>query len=460
MGEAAALSSVSRSRRIPVSFLTGCGGVSRDRAPTQGFSSPFTESVYVAEPIRCHTFDNGLALVAEPMPWLESAAFTFLVPAGCVHDPLGRGGLSSFTCEMALRGAGPRDSRRFVQDLDNLGVERSESISDAHTSFSGATLAENLGPALEIFADVLRRPHLPAEELEAGRQLMIQELRSVEDEPSHKVMVELRRRHYREPWGRPSHGELAALETTTREEIAAHFQRYYRPNGCILGVAGRLDWPRLKDAVGRLLGDWEPRPAAESPEAVAPGRCDHLDHESNQTQIGISYPSVPYRDPDYFRAWSAVGVLSGGSSARLFTEVREKRGLCYSIYATYHSLRDQGGVFCYAGTGADRAQETLDVTLRELTRLARGIEAAELGRLKARIKSALIMQQESSSSRSSSIARDWYHLGRARTLDELGRLVDELTAAGINAYLAEHPPREFTIVTLGPRKLEVSGGVL
>jgi predicted Zn-dependent peptidase len=123
-------------------------------------------------------------------------------------------------------------------------------------------------------------------------------------------------------------------------------------------------------------------------------------------------------------------------------------------------VRDHGGVFCYAGTSAERAQETLDVTLGELVRLAQGVEEQELHRLKARIKSALIMQQESSSARSGSIARDWYHLGRVRTLDELGRLVDGLSCQSINAYLAEHPPADFVVVTLGPRELEVRLGVL
>src|SRR3989304_6112539 len=112
---------------------------------------------------------------------LQSAAFTFLVPAGCVQDPIDLNGLSSFTCEMSLRGAGPRDSRQFILDLDNLGVEGSESVSNAHTSYSGATLAENLPEALTIYADVLRRPHLPEDQLEAGRLAMIQELRAVED---------------------------------------------------------------------------------------------------------------------------------------------------------------------------------------------------------------------------------------------------------------------------------------
>jgi predicted Zn-dependent peptidase len=413
----------------------------------------------VKKPIFSHTYSNGLVLLAEPMSWLQSAAFTFLTPTGCVHDPIDRAGLSGFTCEMALRGAGPRDSRQFILDLDNLGVERSESVSNAHTSYSGATLADNLPQALAIYADVLRRPHLPEDQIEASRLAMIQELRAVEDEPSQKVMIELRRRHYPEPWGRPIQGELPALEATTAGDIRGQFERYYRPNGTILGVAGRLEWPRLKDLVGELLGDWQPGESDGIEESPAPGRYQHIHHDSQQTQIGIAYDSVPYRDPDYFQAWGAVGVLSGGMSARLFTEVRERRGLCYSVYATQHTLQHRGAVFCYAGTGAERAQQTLDVTLAELTRLALGIEENEIERLKARIKSALVMQQESSSARSVSLCRDWYHLGRVRTLEEVGQLIDGLSSQSINAYLSEHPPEKFTIVTLGSHALETCNGV-
>ena len=366
----------------------------------------------MSEPILSHAFPNGLLLVAEPMQWLQSAAFTFLAPAGCVHDPSGRGGLSSFACEMALRGSGPRDSRQFILDLDNLGVEHSESVSSAHASYSGATLAENLPKALAIYADLLRRPHLPDEQLEACRQVVLQDLRAVEDEPADKVMIELRRRHYPHPWGRPSQGELESLESITLADIRPFFQQHYVPGGTILGVAGRVDWEPLRDLVGRLLGDWAPQPAATVVEQPPTEKYHHFPFDSKQTQIGIAYQSVPYRHPDYFQAWGAVGVLSSGMSARLFTEVRERRGLCYSVYASYHTLRDRGGVFCYAGSTAERAQETLDVTLGELRRLGRGIEDHELDRLKARIKSALVMQQESSSARSTSVARDWYHLGR------------------------------------------------
>jgi predicted Zn-dependent peptidase len=133
--------------------------------------------------------------------------------------------------------------------------------------------------------------------------------------------------------------------------------------------------------------------------------------------------------------------------------------LCYSVFATLNSLRDQGRILCYAGTTVERAQETLDVTLAELIRLGEGISEAELDRCKARAKSSLIMQQESSSSRASAIARDWYHLGHIETLDEISAKIDALTVAALLEHIARHPARDFTILTLGPAPLEVHLGV-
>ena len=402
-----------------------------------------------------HTFDNGLVLVAESMPSLESAALSILVPAGCANDPVDRLGMSTMVCEMTLRGAGSRDNRQFVEELENLGVQRAESVSASHVSLSAATLASNLPAALSIYADLLLRPQLPAEQLEASRLVAIQELRAIEDDPAHKVMLETRRRHYPEPWGRPSEGELSGLEAIGIDDVRETFRQFYRPNGTILGVAGNIDWPSLLDLVGNLLGGWTTTDAPLPKTGNRGAKLEHLSHESNQTQIGIAYSSVPFNHPDYIQASGAVGVLSGGMSARLFTEVREKRGLCYSVFASYNSLRDRACVMCYAGTTAERAQETLDVTLGEIKRLAKGIEPHELDRLKARVKSGLIMQQESSSARAGSIAREWYHLGRVRSMQEIGRLVESLSCESLGRYLSANPPGDFTIVTLGPQPLEM-----
>ena len=402
-----------------------------------------------------HKFGNGLTLVAEKMRGVRSAAFTLLLPAGAAFDPPQRGGLSAMLVDLIFRGAGPRDSRQVTTDLDNLGTQHGEGVESVHTSHFAATLATNLVPALEIYADVIRRPRLPAAEVDAVRALALQELQALEDEPRQKIFVELRQRHYPYPFGRPTVGLREVLESATHEELAAHHARVSRPNGAILGIAGDIDWPQLRDAVDRLFGDWPPGETIALAAGPRGRKIDHIEQEAAQTQIGIAYNTVPYRDPEYFTAQGAVTVLSGGSSSRLFTEVREKRGLCYAVYASYHSLRDIGSVVCYAGTTNERAQETLDVTLAEIHRLAGSIDSAEVARAQAGLKASLIMQGESSSARSASVAADWYHLGRVRTLSEMQAAIDALSPRSIMEHLERHEPRDFTIVTLGPKSLNV-----
>ncbi len=404
-------------------------------------------------------FDNGLIVLGIDMPWLSSAAFAIAVPCGAAVDPVDGSGLSHMVCEMVLRGAGKYDNRGFVTALENLGVEWDDTVAAAHTYFSGACVADRLPQALEIFADVLRRPRFDPAELEPARAGILQEIQAIEDEPGDKVMRALRRRFFPFPWGRHALGEREVVENATLDDIVGQFERHYRPNGCLIGIAGKFDWDDVCKHIERLLGDWAPREASTIEDSPAEGGVLHIPYDSHQTHIAVAYPSVPYNHRDYFLARGAVGALSGGMSARLFTEIREKRGLCYSVGASYRSLKHTAGVFCYAGTTADRAQQTLDVLLAELKRLAEGIRPEELQRLKARVKSGLVMQQESSSSRAGNLIHDYYHLGHTRTLDELAALIDGLTHDAINDYLRRNPPGDFTIVTVGPEPLEVSGGV-
>ena len=402
-----------------------------------------------------HQLSNGMVLVGEPTEGVQSAALTLMTPCGYSVDPPERLGLSSLLCDMVLRGAGDRDSRALINDLEILGIERGESVGSSQTSFSAATVASNLCEALAIYADIVRRPHIPQEQIAAGRQVCWQEISGMEDEPSQRLMVELRRRAYPQPWGRPSFGTAEGIENCDWDDAQRHFAQCYRPNGCILGVAGLFDWNQLVEQVETHFGDWQAVDAAPVVESGADRSAPHVQHDSNQCHVGIAFPSVPYRDPDYMRAWSAVGVLSSGMSSRLFTEVREKRGLCYTVNASLQTQLERARVLCYAGTTAERAQETLDVTFAELIRLREGVESAELDRLKARIKSGMIMQQESTSARSGAIARDWYHLGRVRPLEEVSQLVDALSSDDINEFLTDHPPADFTFATLGPSALEL-----
>lgn len=405
-------------------------------------------------PIQTTQLANGLTLLVETLPDVQSAAFSLLIPAGSASEPEGGNGTAAALCDWMFRGAGTRTHRELSAATDGLGLQSNESVTSSHLTFQAACLAGNLRPALTLYADIVRRPLFPEDEFEATLQGIAQSLLAIEDEPRQKVMVELTRRCFPRPWNRPPDGTLEELDAVTPEAVREHFHRSVSPRGTILAVAGNVSWEDVSQTVRQVFGDWEP--AAETPTIVmqpAVIKSDHLSQESTQTQIGVAYRAVPYRHPDYYAAWAAVSVLSGGMSSRLFTEVREKRGLCYSVYATLSSLRDAGFVLCYAGTTNERAAETLDVLLGELKRLQDGIGPDELKRCQARAKSALIMSQESTSARAASMARDWYHLGRVVTLDEVREKIEALTPQRVVDYVHRHPAANFTVMTIGPEAI-------
>jgi predicted Zn-dependent peptidase len=357
-------------------------------------------------------FDNGLVLLGEHMPWLRSAAFSFLLPAGTCFEPDGLDGLSGLCSEMVQRGCGDLDSRAFLERLDELGVERGSSITTSHSSFSCAMPAEVLHPVLGLYFDLVRRPHLPADQLSDARQLCLQELRALEDEPSHRCFSELKKFRYPLPFGRISQGSKAGLERIDNASVESFFAENYKPAGSILAVAGNFQWDAVCAEVERQLADWHGTPEIQLPELHSNYGSMHVDHSTNQTHLALAYDCASYESPEYYEARALVGVLSDGMSSRLFSEVREKRGLVYSVFATCFSMAGQGSVMCYAGTTTNRAEETLQVLLETVHSLGEGITGDELERLKNRIKSSLVFEQESSAARSSQIASDWFYLGR------------------------------------------------
>lgn len=401
-----------------------------------------------------HTFANGLTLLAERMDHVRSTTMYLLVPAGYSNDPPDRLGTATLLCEMLVRGAGDRDSKQLALDLDNLGADRSEAVGPFNLVLSAGTLGRSLPAVLDIYADIVRRPHLPGDELEPCQELVLQDIQGLEDSPQEKVVLELKRRYYPTPLNRDKYGTPEGVQAVTPDSLTSYYRRHFRPNGAILSVAGNIDWPRLKEQVERLFGDWTGETFAPAKPGPHVPESAHLEKDTQQTHIALAFPSASFTDPDYYAARGAVGVLSGGMSARLFTEVREKRGLCYSVYATHDTVRDRGTVFCYAGTRSEKAQQTLDVTIAELRRLREGIAIDEVDRVKAGLKSSLVMQQESTAARASSMASDWFYLNRVRTFDEINTSVNALTPESILAYLDRFPVKEITVVTLGPEPLQ------
>jgi predicted Zn-dependent peptidase len=398
---------------------------------------------------------NGMVLLGEPMAGVESVAFDFMLPAGASWMPPHSCGAANIISEWIFRGAGPRDSRKLGDAMDGLGLHRSTSIGSSHLYIGAALESSNLAQALALYGDIILDSHLSDEQFEPARQLIIEEVRGLEDEPRQKVMVELRKRFYPEPLGRSTMGELDDLQGLTAAKIRELAGSYLNVPQAIFSVAGKYDF----DAVCRQLESvFGPRRGGPLNPLVVGSRgpaCTHIPNEGAQVHIGLMTRTARFIDKEYYDARTAASVLSGGMSARLFTEVREKRGLCYAIGAKYHSLKEAAGISCYAGTAPEKAQETLDVVIGEFRRLSQGISEEELERAKVGLKSSLIMQSESSSSRSGSIGSDYYLLGRVRTLDEIKEKIEACTVDSVLGFLRANPFDDFTVVTIGPREVRV-----
>jgi predicted Zn-dependent peptidase len=401
-------------------------------------------------------FANGLTLVAEPISDVASSAITISLPAGVRFDPEGCGGSAAVLTEWCLRGAGGRDTRGLNDALDALGCQHHESVSSRHMVFSATQLGRNLPAVLEIFSDILRRPMLGDETFAPCRDLVRQDLDALQDEPAKKAMMQLRENYYPHPLGQGIYGTPETLANLTPEGLRAHAAGCMAPDGAIVSVAGNFEWDNLRNLVAEHLGDWSTR-APDTGQTKAPRRgITHISKDSAQTHIAMAHATVTLSDEQYYPARLATTVLSGGMSSRLFTEVREKRGLVYHVSTSYHSLKDHAGMFTYAGAAPAKAQETLEVTVGELRRLADDVTEAELAKAKTQLKSSLVMQGESTGARSGAISSDCYHLGRLRSLTEISQAIDAVSVDEVKDHLKQWPARDFVMLSVGPEPLDTS----
>ncbi len=399
--------------------------------------------------IAVEKLSNGLTLLVEEIP------HELLIPGGIVMDDDAKVGASLILMELCTRGAGEYNSRALSQAFEEKGIRHGEGAEMERYSLRGALLAENLGRALELISLIVQQPSLPEAEIENIRSVLLQDILSLKDNPSQRAMVELAKRYYPMPYGRPSLGTEEGLRATDIGQLRNLWQEEFRPEGAVLSVAGKISTAQVREIAERCFGGWKGRAKERVPFGeITPHQSYHIQEESAQVQIVMAYPSAPFADSTYYDAKLVAGILSGGMFGRLFIEVREKRGLCYSVNARHSSSDKYGTVSVYAGTTTERAQETMDVIVTELRRLSGTISEEELARAKANLGAALVIGEESTSSRASSNASDWWICGRIRSLDEIQAGIERVSLDSIETYLTKYPANIFTTLTLGGRELQ------
>ena len=402
-----------------------------------------------------HVLKNGMVLLGEPMEAVGSVAFDFMLPAGAALLPDGCCGAGGVIAEWIFRGAGDRNSRQLGDALDGLGLARSRSVGSSNITVGSALEAGNFAQALDLYADIILKPSLEDDQFELARQLAVDGVLSLDDEPRQKVMIKLREQFYPSPLGRSSVGDIAQLKALTTEKAKQIIKNNFDLSQTIFSVAGKYDFDAVCQQIEKLFETEQQKNAGQVTIGSKAGKYTHLDNDGAQVHIGLMTETVKPTDEDYYNARVAVSVLSGGMSARLFTKVREERGLCYAIGARYHCLKEAAGIMCYAGTTPDKAQETLDVIIQQFNELGDGISEEEIQRAKVGLQSSLILSSESSSSRAGSIAGDYYMLGRVRSLDEIKEKIDQTSVDSVLGFLRSNKFKDFTVVTIGPKQVTV-----
>jgi predicted Zn-dependent peptidase len=233
-----------------------------------------------------HTLSNGLSVVAEKMPGVRSAAMALLVPCGASADPHDRLGTANVLAELVMRGAGDRDSKQLTDHLDTLGLQRSSSAAVLYTRFGAAAMAANVLQGLDAYADLVRRARLPENDFEPARDLALQSLSGIDDDPRQKLMIKLREIHWPWPFGRNPMGDKTSLQALTLPDVQRSYQTRYTPAGAIFAIAGDIDLHDIRARAERLFGDWQPtQPVA--PQNQQTQRRYHFEQQTTeQTHIG------------------------------------------------------------------------------------------------------------------------------------------------------------------------------
>ena len=404
-------------------------------------------------PVQIERLENGLTLAVEEQPWNPGVAMQLLQPVGATSDPVGLEGASNLIDSWLWKGAGDKDARAFAEALDDLGARRGSAAGLEYATYAASFLASHLEPVLELHADLLMRPMFPDESLEPVRQVALQELAALEDQPQRKMFAALRKAVFKSPHGRNPAGTLQGLQTATPDALREDFARRFGVEGAILALVGGVSFDGAKEAVINTL-QLMCGVTPELPEVqLSEPHTLEIAQDTAQVQLGLIYPDVSFGHPEFYTARLASQVLSGGMGSRLFTEVREKRGLVYSVYASAQSVKGFSYLSAYGGTTPERAGETLEVMRQQIEEvLPEGVQEDELERAKIGLRTALVMQEESARSRASSITRDLFMIGRVRTLDEIETQIAAIDAARMNRYLATGPYRKPWVGALGPNK--------
>ena len=394
---------------------------------------------------------NGMMVVTDCLETLETVSRGVWVKAGARFETADNNGVSHLLEHMAFKGTIRRSARDIAEEIETVGGHLNAFTAREITAFHATVLKDNVDVAIDIIADILQNSVFDQRELERERAVVLQEIGQALDTPDDFIFDYFQSTAFPDqPLGRPILGSPEVVDSMTRNTLMNYMEMHYTPSQMIFSAAGKLK----HDAIVRMVDAQFPNARTGNLGPPVPAFYQGGDwrksRDLEQIHSVIGFESVGFQDPDYYAIAVAASVLGGGMSSRLFQEIREKRGLAYSIYCFNSAYSDSGLFGVYAGTGEDGLVELVPALCDELLKSTSSIEDKELDRARAQMRTGIVMSLESTAARSEQIARQIAMFGRIIPIDELIDEVDALSSADIERAIGRLINSSPTIAAIGP----------
>ena len=406
--------------------------------------------------IRTTTLDNGLQVVSDPMSTVESVSLGILVGVGTRYEEPEMNGVSHLLEHMAFKGTRRRTATAIAEEIEAVGGHINAYTTCENTAYYVRVLKEDVRLGVDLIADILQNSTMEKDELERERTVILQEIHQANDTPDDVVFDNFQAAAYPDqPLGRQVLGDAGIVGSMDRETIIGYMNDHYNASTMVLAAAGRIDHDELASLANDMFSELPEGEQATREAANYTGGQSVVERELEQAHLLLGFKGVSYQDPDFYASAVLSTLFGGGMSSRLFQEIREKRGLVYSIYSFVSSYSDGGMFGIYAGTGENETAELIPLVCDEIKKMTDNVGADELTRARAQIKASILMALESSSSRCEQLARQMMVFGRPMPTQEIVANIEAVDADAILHTARRIFDSSLTVTALGPvSKLE------
>ena len=402
--------------------------------------------------IKTTTLESGLRIITDTVPEMETVAVGVWADVGTRHEDLKHNGVAHMVEHMMFNGTPTRTSRQIAEAVEDVGGQINAYTSREITAYYIHLLKNDMPMAMDILSDILQRPTFPDSELEKERGVIIQEIGMTNDTPDDVVFDYYQETAYPDQaLGAPILGREDIIQSMKKETLYDYVHRFYTPEKLVISAAGNVDHDTFATIARTMFSDLPKDTHQTYAPAKYVGGDKRSERELEQSHVVLGFQGIDREDPDYYSAVILGTVLGGGMSSRLFQEVREKRGLVYSIYASHSSYHDDGQFEIYAGTGPESLGQLVPVTCDEIIRIMQEpISEAELQRAKAQIKAGILMSRESMLSRANRQAKYLINFNRPPDVARLIAQVDAVTVYSVQKIAQRIFSGKPTLAALGP----------